>query len=68
MDDDGAKAVDLPITEDQVGTLRDHIVAVGADEAKFLKYLKVESLEEIMSSQFLKAVNALKAKEKKGKS
>lgn len=65
MDDDGVKADDTPITEEQLGVLRDQILAVQADEVKFLKYLKVESLEEIMSSQFLKAVNALKAKGKK---
>jgi hypothetical protein len=56
---------DTPITDQQIATLRDYIVAVGADEAKYLKYLKVDRLDEIMSSQFLKAVNALKAKGKK---
>lgn len=65
MDDDGVKSDDVPITEEQIVTLKEHIMAVNADEAKFLKYLKVESLDQIMSSQFLKAVNALKAKGKK---
>ena len=65
MDDDAVTAVDEPITEVQLGTLRDQILAVAADEVKFLKYLKVESLEEIRQSQFNKAVSALKQKGKK---
>jgi len=65
MDDDGNSAGtsnDDPITEAQLSTLRDQMLAVEADEKKFLTYLKVESLEEIRQSQFQKAVNALKSK------
>jgi hypothetical protein len=65
MDDDGAKTEDLPISEEQVATLREHMMAANANEEKFLKFLKVESLDQVMRSQFLKAVNALKAKVKK---
>ena len=65
MDDDAVVAVDEPITEAQLGTLRDQMLAVEADEKKFLAYLKVESLEEIRQSQFKKAIEALKAKAKK---
>jgi hypothetical protein len=65
MDDDAVQAVDEVVTEAQLGTLRDQILAVSADEVKFLKYLKVESLEEIRQSQFNKAISALKTKGKK---
>jgi hypothetical protein len=64
-----AKAIDAEeeafITEEQVAVLRDHIIAVGADEKKFLAYLKVEAIESVLQSQFNKAVAALKAKAKK---
>lgn len=65
MDDDGVKSDDVPITEEQIATLREHMMAVNADEKKFLTYLKIDSLEQLLSSQYLKAVNALKAKGKK---
>jgi hypothetical protein len=35
MDDDGAKSEDLPITEEQIATLREYMMAVNADEKKF---------------------------------
>jgi ERF superfamily len=65
MDDDGAKSEDLPISEEQIATLKEHMLAVGANEEKFLKFLKVERLDEVLQSQFTKAVTALKAKGKK---
>ena len=52
----------VPITEEQLMKLKDYILSVGADEAKFLKYMKIESLDQLLSSQYLKAVAALKAK------
>jgi len=65
MDDDGVKSEDVPASEEQIATIREHMVAVGADEEKFLKYLKIDSLGDLMASNYLKAVNALKAKGKK---
>lgn len=68
MDDDGNSAGtsnDDPITDEQLATLKEHMIAVSADEAKFLKYLNIESLDQLMQSQFQKAVAALKAKSKK---
>jgi len=64
MDDDGAKAEDLPITDQQLAVIRDYLVAGKVDETKFLTYLKVESLDQIMQSQYSKAVKALEAKAK----
>lgn len=57
-----AQENDQPISDEQVGTLRDYITAFKVNEEKFLVYLKVKSLEDVMESQFSKAVAALKAK------
>ena len=62
FDDDANGATSEPIDEKQEATLEEYIVSVGADRAKFLKYLKVESLSEIKKSDYQKAINALKAK------
>lgn len=67
QDDDGKAASDEPIDEQQLSNIVDMIAHLQVDQAKFLAYLGVESLEEIMKSQFTKALNALKAKEKAGK-
>jgi hypothetical protein len=63
MDDDGVTAVaDTPITDEQIATIKEYITAYNVNEEKFLTYLKVESLDKIMASQFNKALAALKAK------
>lgn len=62
-DDDGRKGGSgEPIMPDQVESLRAMITEVGADEAKFLKYLKVEALSDLPVSRFCDAVDALQAK------
>jgi hypothetical protein len=38
------------------------ITEVGADEAKFLKYLKIEALSDLPVAQWKDAVAALEAK------
>lgn len=53
------------ITEDQLSELAALIIDTGADEAKFLAYLKVGSLEELPASSFSVAKAALEAKRKK---
>jgi hypothetical protein len=60
-DDDGkaAGAGEL-ISEDQALALRDLILEMNADEAKFLRFLKLESLEEIQASKYQECVNLLK--------
>lgn len=61
-DDDGRAAGVALITEEQVGDLLALIEDVGADKAKFLAYLKVQSLADIPAAQFNRAVDALNAK------
>jgi hypothetical protein len=65
-DDDGkAAGSPLSISEEQVLAIRDLIEAVGANEKKFLQYLKVQSVSEIPAKDYQRAINALNAK--KGK-
>lgn len=62
-DDDGHAGGDEPkITSDQVGDLQAMIDDVKADRAKFLAYMKVESLAAIPVSKYKSAVDALNAK------
>jgi hypothetical protein len=62
-DDDGANAdaIDL-ISEEQYEALRSLIVEVGADLPKFLRFMKVESLDQISAANFEKAKAALESK------
>jgi hypothetical protein len=63
MDDDGNAAGvsnDEPITEAQAATIKEHLLAKEVDEKAFLKYMKCESLDQIMASQFTKAITAIK--------
>jgi len=64
MDDDGKEGEVEYITEKQVHTLTDMMLDKEADEAKFLEYMKIESLEKMPASKFSQAVAALKAKKK----
>ncbi len=64
-DDDGNAAGGAQfISEKQLSTIVDFINEKGADEAKFLKYMEVESLEQIPASQYNKAIAGLKSKKK----
>lgn len=63
-DDDGKAAGGEDqslITEEQVMQLRDLIAAKGANEAKFLAFIKVASLGQIYASAFDKAVGVLQS-------
>ena len=63
IDDDGASAIEVEtITADQETALDDLIVEVKADKGNFLKYLKVESLDQLPVSKYDQAVKALEAK------
>ncbi|KFG68672.1 ERF family protein [Microvirga sp. BSC39] len=65
-DDDGkAAGAPLSISEEQVLAIRDLIEAVGANEKRFLQYLKVQSISEIPAKDYQRAIDALNAK--KGK-
>lgn len=64
-DDDGAAGnAGERVTEDQATELIELCEAVGADRAKFCKYLKVETLSELAASRFVEAKQALEAKRK----
>ena len=65
QDDDGRDADVETIDEKQQAALTDYLLATGVDPAKFLAWLKVESLSDLLKSDYQKALNALKAKEKK---
>jgi hypothetical protein len=63
-DDDGNAASAKPqafITEEQVMQLRDLLTATGANEAKFLQFIKVDALDHIYASAFDRAVQTIKS-------
>lgn len=61
-DDDGTQGDAKPISEQQQSQIRDLIADSGADEGKFLSYMGVASVEDIIVRDFAKAVNALNQK------
>jgi hypothetical protein len=63
-DDDGCRAAVDCITEEQAAILRGMLEATGSNEAKFLEWLKVESLTAIPAKRFDEALTQLKRKEK----
>lgn len=63
-DDDGNAPVEK-IMPDQVDALRSIIAEVGADEAKFVKWLKIGSLADLPVNRWQDAVRALEAKRAK---
>jgi len=50
------------ITEEQVANLESLMSEVGADRARFLSYLKVDSFDKLPESHFTGAIRALEAK------
>ena len=64
-DDDGRLSEPVErITENQAADLRSLIDEVKADEAKFLRYMKVNGLEDIAKQALDSAIRALEAKRK----
>lgn len=63
-DNDGGGAGPQPITTEQACLIDDLIKEVGADKAKFLRYFKAKSVDEIHAQAFKDAVAALEAKRK----
>lgn len=63
-DDDGATAEIQYCTDEQLAKLNEWIEVTGSDKAKFLKFLKVDSLDKLPAKQYDKALSALRAKEK----
>lgn len=63
MDDDGGAGGSVQyITEAQVADLEALIAEVGADKVRFLKFLKVETLDGIPASWHKRAVETLESK------
>jgi hypothetical protein len=64
-DDDGKAAGDGgAINEDQIEALRARIVETGADLKKFLRYFKIENIDDLPATQFERAVAMLAQKER----
>jgi hypothetical protein len=64
--DDDAKTADLePVSTEQIAAIQSLIVEVGADIPKFVKYMKVERIEEIPAKDFDRAIAALEGKRAK---
>ena len=66
QDDDGlAAASGGLVTPEQAANITALIEEVGADRGRFLKYLKVEALEQLPANKYDAAIHALEAKRKK---
>ena len=64
-EDDDGKGAGLPrVSTEQACLIEDLIKEVGADKTKFLRYLKVQSVDDIPAQAFKDAVTALEAKRK----
>lgn len=62
-DDDGNKSTDVEyITQEQADALRELIDANGKDRAKFLRWAKVEKIEDIPAGYYESCVQAITAK------
>ena len=70
-DDDGDMAVEsgpagpVLITPQQVKHLEDELDRTGSDEARFLAYCKIRSLEEMPSSMYTRALEVIAEKERR---
>jgi hypothetical protein len=65
VDDDGKSANDgAKISDEQLATITALAEDVGANKEAFCKYLKVESLSDILAVNFKRARDALEAKRK----
>lgn len=64
-DDDARRAVDSPITKDQIKEIVAMLNATKSDEQKFLNFMKVNDLGELTEFEGKKAISALKQKRSK---
>lgn len=63
LDDDGQRAGGhATLSEEQIANIEALITEVGADRAKFLRYCKISSLEEILAVNYETVVKMLEAK------
>jgi hypothetical protein len=65
LDDDGNSHDLKTINEKQATDIRSLMQEVQADEAGFLKYFKVDSVDNLPVSKFQQAINTLEKKRKK---
>lgn len=66
QDNDNKTQVET-LDENKLKIIKDQLLEVGADEKSFLNYMRVESLEKILQSDYLKAKTALEAKKREKK-
>ena len=62
--DNDAQINTEPISEEEQKVIKDGLVELSIDEAKFLKYLQVESVEKIFKTDYQKAINMINSKRK----
>lgn len=66
-DDDGKGVVQTAaVTEEQIGELVELMGSVGADKPGFLRFFKIESLADLPTAEFQRAVDMLNAKRGRG--
>lgn len=63
-DDVDAPVEDVMLTVEELGTLQAKIKEVKANLPRFLKFMKVDKIEDIHKSQLVKAMNVLEAAQK----
>lgn len=61
-EDDDGRGGSKPISQDQARDLHALLTGVGADEARFLKFMGVDSIESILVRNHKQAIAALEAK------
>ncbi len=65
QDDDGKGAGSgmVYITEKQISTIRDLLISTKSDEAKFIKWLNVDSIDNIPEGEYKRVIANLESKE-----
>ena len=61
-DDDAKRAIDNPVTKEQLDTIKELMFHTETTEPIFIKYLQVESLDDLSVYEAKKAINVLKQK------
>jgi hypothetical protein len=64
-DDDGNKAGQETVSEEQIANIQALMTEVAADKAKFLKWAKVNALDEILACNYQAVIQALQDKRKR---
>lgn len=63
-DNDGNKTTVSKITDQQLHTLRDLLIAKELPEKKLVEFLKLESLEDLLGTDYMKAMSVINAAKK----